>query len=256
MINPISHHLLQDVKHGFFTRQGGVSSGLYQGLNMGLGSNDDKDNVLQNRKIVADYFGSNDILTCFQVHSNKVAVIDSPDKVWDYKNAPEKDAIVCNVKGVAIGALSADCSPILFADIENQIIGCAHAGWRGAKDNIMKNVVDEMVNLGADRKNTVAVVGPLIAKQSYEVGSEFYDNFMDDSKDNNKYFSANNNSYQFDLNGFVVDCLKDLNIGAVDSIYNSNNTDTYADESMFYSFRRSTHKKENDYGRQISAICL
>ncbi len=255
MIQPISHYLLEDIKHGLFTRQGGVSQGIYKGLNVGLGSNDDIQHILQNRKLVAEFFGSDDIYSCFQIHSNKVTVIDSQDKLWDSKNCPESDAIVCNQKGIPISALSADCGTVLFADTNNQVIGCAHAGWRGAKDNIIKNVIDEMIKLGAQKQNIVAVIGPVISQDSYEVGQEFYDNFINANKDYDKYF-IKKEKHHFDLNQFIINKLQETEISAIGSLYETHKTDTYNDIDNFYSFRRSVHNKEEDYGRQASVICL
>ena len=256
MIYPINHHLLKDIKHGFFTRNGGVSTGLYNGLNVGLGSNDDVNNITKNRQMVLEFFAGETLQTTFQIHSDKVTVIDSANSIWSDENSPECDGIVCNQKGVVIGALSADCGTVLFADTENQVIGACHAGWRGAKANIMKVVIDKMITLGAVRKNIVAVIGPLIAQNSYEVGYEFYQSFIDDDDFNKKYFRQQYEGQYFDLNTFIYDKIKAENIGDVDSIYDVHQTDTYTDEQNFYSFRRATHRGEEDYGRQISAICL
>lgn len=242
----------QKVTHGFFTRLGGVSVGIYEGLNMGLGSDDQKDSVLKNRQLVTQNLGvgPNNLLTLYQVHSSDVVTVNSP---WESGNNPKADAMVTNLNGLALGILTADCVPVLFADQKNGVIGAAHAGWKGALKGVITNTINAMCQLGAQTNSISACVGPAIQQASYEVGSEVRQNFIDSNQAYEKYFKKNQkNNYQFDLCGLVTGQLKGLNIESLEHI----SEDTYQNEVEFYSFRRATHKKESDYGRQISAICL
>lgn len=239
------------IRHGFFTRTGGVSEGLYRGLNVGLGSNDDRDRVVENRRRVARWMGvaPDRLATLHQVHSAR-AVIADPGR-GDQR--PEADALVTDRPGLAIGVLAADCGPILFADGEAGVIGAAHAGWKGALDGVAEATIEAMERLGARRERIVAVLGPSISQASYEVGPEFKARFTASRPDNASYFrpSGRDGHALFDLNGYTVDRLSAAGVQA-----SQLGRCTYADEDLFYSFRRTTHRGEPDYGRQISAIVL
>ena len=241
----------QGIRHGFFTRTGGVSEGIYRGLNTGTGSSDQPDNVTENRARVARWLGvaPDALLTAYQIHSPDVVIAREPFT----GERPKADAIVTDRPGIAVGASSADCGPILFADPQARIIGAAHAGWKGALTGILESTIDAMVSLGAARENIRATLGPSISQANYEVGPEFVDRFIEHDRDNAAYFimSANAGHCLFDLNTYTVDRLKKAGIRA-DALYLC----TYADEGLFYSYRRATHRQEPDYGRHVSAIVL
>ena len=250
MVNPLIHQDLKGVSHGFFTRVGGLSKGIYAGLNVGLGSDDQKRDVFTNRDIVKRKMKADVLCSAYQVHSSTVSVITG--RAWDVDNAPDCDAIVTNQEKILIGVLSADCGPVLFVDKEVGVVGCAHAGWRGAIDGVLENTVKEMVNLGAKKKNIKAVLGPCIAQDSYEVSEDFRFLFLAESAKNAVYFKSSGMKYLFDLKGYIENRLNKLKIASVSIM----SEDTYSDEEQFYSYRRATHKGEPDYGRQISAIML
>ena len=239
------------ITHGFFTRQGGVSEGLYAGLNVGLGSKDEPHRIRENRARVAGWFGEDldSLATLYQVHSPDVVVVDGPVS----GERPEADGHVTNRPGVVLGVLTADCGPVLFADADAGVIGAAHAGWKGAFDGVLENTIAEMEKLGARRENIVASLGPSIAQRNYEVGPEFYERFLDRSPDWARFFAPSHKEghHLFDLPSLTVSRLAAAGVQA-------ENLDicTYADEDRFFSFRRTTHRKEPDYGRQISAIML
>ncbi len=241
------------LKHGFFTRLGGVSSGVYKGLNCGYGSGDDVSNIDQNRAIAMGKFGisSDNLNTIYQVHSADVVVTQT---AWSLDDRPKADAIVTDNPGLAIGILTADCTPVLFADPKAGVIGAAHAGWKGALGGVLSKTVDKMERLGADRTQIVAAVGPCIHQVSYEVGPEFVDQFLTKDTQNSQFFmpSSQDNRHLFDLLGFILNKLSVLGLSVVQSV----SEDTYLDETKFYSYRRSTHAKEVDYGRCLSAIIL
>ncbi|WP_102866957.1 peptidoglycan editing factor PgeF [Pseudovibrio exalbescens] len=241
------------LRHGFFTRENGVSSGLYKSLNVGLGSKDDRKNVLINRQRVAQAMGvaPDHLVTSYQVHSPDVMVVTGP--VPDDERQ-EADALVTNRPGIAIGILTADCGPILFADAKAGVIGAAHAGWRGAYAGVLKNTISAMEGLGARRESITAVLGPTINQPAYEVGPEFKDQFLAMSADFERYFtpSVREAHAQFDLPAFILDQLAAEEVASVSFV----NRCTYAEPEMFFSYRRATHHKEPDYGRQISAIAL
>ncbi|OHC74497.1 MAG: polyphenol oxidase [Rhodospirillales bacterium RIFCSPLOWO2_12_FULL_58_28] len=244
---------LNGVSHAFFTRQGGVSAGVYASLNCGPGSNDDIDDVTTNRTRALAGMGLAGacLLTADQIHSSTVITADRP---WGKKGAPKADGIVTKIPRIALGVLTADCAPVLFADAEAQVIGAAHAGWRGAKSGILEATVEAMCGLGADAGNIVCAVGPCIGAKSYEVGKEFFAGFMDDDPKNRDHFSAANREdhYLFDLSAYVAKRLLKLGLRSVDKTA----ADTFADKKRFFSYRRAALSGEENYGRMLSAIAL
>jgi hypothetical protein len=244
---------LPGIKHGFATREGGYSSGLFSSLNCGFGSGDDKQIVARNRAKVADVMGvaKDKLLTVWQWHS--ADAIEARDK-WDVLQPPEGDAIVTNVPGLALGILTADCAPVLFSDEAAQVVGAAHAGWKGALTGVTDSTIAAMEKLGAKRENIVAVIGPTISQAAYEVGPEFYQRFLEADEGNARFFKPSERAGHgyFDLPGFLLKRLQAAGIKQACVIQAC----TYADERRFFSFRRTTHRKEGDYGRQISTIAL
>ena len=243
---------LTPFRHGFFTRKGGASSGVFAGLNCGNGSSDQSEIVAINRARVAEAMEVPvaRLVNVQQVHSARVEVVDGP---FDGP-APEADGLVTATPGVAIAVLTADCQPVLFADAEAGVIGAAHAGWRGAIDGVLEETIAAMVRLGAERESIQAVIGPTISQRAYEVGPEFKDRFLQEHPDNTRYFRPSERAqhFMFDLPAFITDKLEALGLGDVADLALC----TYADEDRFFSYRRTTHRKEPDYGRQISAIAL
>lgn len=239
------------VKHGFFTRHGGVSGGIYRGLNVGLGSHDAREAVEENRRRVADWFGlaADQLATVHQVHSPDVAVVTESNK----HERPKADAMVTNVPGIVIGVLTADCGPVLFADPDAGVIGAAHAGWKGAVGGVLENTIDAMVKLGAQRDNIVACLGPSISQDNYEIGPERISELLVLNPDYAKFFKASNNEGHalFDLQALTIKRLELAGVAAQNL-----GICTYPDNDRFFSFRRTTHLAEPDYGRQISAIAL
>lgn len=242
---------LAGVTHGFFTRKGGASSGVFEGLNCGHGSSDQTETVRINRTRVAEEMGvpAEHLLTVHQTHSTDVLTVTEP-----FDGAPPRaDAIVTATPGIAIATLTADCQPVLFADIEAGVIGTAHAGWRGAVDGILEATIEAMENIGATRANITAVIGPSISQSAYEVGPEFFDEFMADDPDNARYFAqGEGDRMMFDLPSFGLARLRTAGVGHAEWSRHC----TYSDPSRFFSYRRSVHEKEADYGRLISAIRL
>jgi len=239
-----------DVKHGFFTRAGGASSGIFAGLNCGYGSSDQRDIVQVNRSRVARALGVEDIalMGVHQVHSAEVVTITEPTEARE-----RADAMVTNVPGIALGILTADCQPVLFADEETGVIGAAHAGWKGAMDGVLGNTVDAMIALGAKRDAISAVIGPAISQAAYEVGPEFAERFIDDNPENARFFvNGNDDRYHFDLPSYGLSQLRAAGVGSAQWTRHC----TYSEPDRFFSFRKSVHRKEADYGRLISAICL
>ncbi|TNE39571.1 MAG: peptidoglycan editing factor PgeF [Alphaproteobacteria bacterium] len=241
------------ISHGFFTRKGGVSKGLYSSLNCGPGSGDVAEDVAENRRIAMAALGreADDLRTLYQVHSADVIVLKTRDQITP---KPKADAMVTNVLGLALGILTADCVPILFADAGNRVIGAAHSGWKGAVGDIGQRVVEAMIAQGANRGSIVAAIGPAIAQKSYEVGPEFPAPFLALDPEAEKFFipSVREGHYMFDLTGFVKSRLSTLGIRAIDLLPH----DTCAEEEMFFSYRRMTKRGEKDYGRQLSAIAI
>ena len=240
------------LRHAFFTREGGVSSGIYEGLNGGLGSHDDAAHVAENRRRMAEQMGvaAAQFVTVHQVHSPDVVEATGP---WPTETRPRADAIVTRIEGLAIGVTTADCGPILFADPAARVIGAAHAGWKGALTGVLESTIEAMEKLGADRGSIVTAIGPLIRQPSYEVGGEFVERFLDADTKNAKFFvpSVRASHSMFDLAAFIRKRLEKAGVLMIDDI----GVDTYADE-RFYSYRRSVHRKEPDYGRHVHAIAL
>jgi polyphenol oxidase len=240
------------LRHAFFGRDGGVSEGIYATLNGGTGSNDDPAKVAENRRRMAEHLGvsSGHLITAFQAHSPDVAVASVP---WDTASRPRADAIVTRTEGLAIGITAADCGPILLVDPRVRVIGAAHAGWKGALSGIIESTVATMEKLGADRANILAAIGPLIRQSSYEVGSEFVERFIEADAQNAVFFlpAARKGHAMFDLAGFIRIRLENAGVLLIDDI----GIDTYADQH-FFSYRRSVHRREADYGRHVHAIVL
>lgn len=239
------------IAHGFFTRKGGVSEGLYAGLNVGIGSHDKPERVSENRARVAGWFGESleNLASLYQVHSPDVVVVDRPVT----GERPKADGQVSATPGVILGVLTADCGPVLFADAQARVVGAAHAGWKGAFEGVLENTITAMEALGARRENIVASLGPSISQRNYEVGPEFYERFLARNAEWARFFTPSDKEghHLFDLPNLTVSRLHASGVRA-------ENLDvcTYADEDRFFSYRRTTHRKEPDYGRQISAIML
>ena len=238
------------VRHGFFTRAGGVSQGIYGGLNAGVGSQDAGENVAENRARIAAWLGVAPprLLSLYQVHSADALVVREP---FPGGERPKADALVTDRPGLALGVLTADCGPILYADAQARVIGAAHAGWKGALTGILESTIAAMEGLGAKRERIVAVLGPSIGPDNYEVGPEFVARFTEADPANDAYFapSAKPGHALFDLNRYTLDRLARAGVAA-----HGTGRCTYADEAGFFSYRRATHRGEPDYGRQISAI--
>ena len=241
------------VRHAFFTREGGVSAGVYTSLNAGVGSNDTPANVAENRACMAQALGVTPerFLTAYQIHSPTVVVAVEP---WPGEARPHADAIVTRTRGLAIGVSSADCTPVLFADEQAQVIGAAHAGWRGALAGVTDTTIAAMERLGAQRARIVAAVGPTIRQPSYEVGAELIAQFLAADALNERFFapSAKTGHAMFDLAGYVATRLAAAGVVQVEDV----GLCTYADPQRFFSFRRTTHRGEPDYGRHVHAIVL
>ena len=240
------------IRHAFFTREGGVSDGVYDSLNGGLGSNDEPARVAENRRRMAEQLGvaPSHLLSVHQIHSPDAVVATGP---WDGPVRPKADAIVTRNEGLAIGVTTADCGPILFVDPKARVIGAAHAGWKGALTGVLESTIDAMEKLGADRSGMVAAIGPLIRQPSYEVGHEFVERFIEADAENALFFlpGERNGHAMFDLAGFIRMRLENAGVLMIDDL----GIDTYADE-RFYSYRRSVHRREPDYGRLVHAIAL
>ena len=242
-----------NIRHAFFTREGGVSEGIYQSLNGGIGSNDAPENVRENRARMAASLGvaPTHFVSCYQIHSPNVVVAAEP---WTRENTPRADAIVTRVQGLAVGVGTADCGPILFADAEAGVVGAAHAGWKGALTGVLEATVAAMEKLGAARARIAAAIGPLIRQPNYEVGAEFVDRFTAQDAANARFFapSARENHAMFDLPGYIKARLERAEIQGVEDL----GLCTYAEPARFFSYRRTTHRGEPDYGRHVNAIAL
>ena len=239
------------VRHAFFTRQGGVSEGVYASLNIGAGSRDDPEAVLENRARAAAHFGAprERLLTAYQVHSAVAVAADAP-----WAERPEADAVVSRTPGLVAGALAADCAPVLLADPEARVVAAVHAGWRGAVGGVIEAAIETMKDLGAKPERTLAAVGPCIGQASYEVGLEFLQTFAREAPGSGRFFGPGlaADKRQFDLPGFVLSRLAAAGIAQSEWI----GRDTYAEPKLFFSNRRAVHRGEGDYGRLLSAIVL
>jgi YfiH family protein len=240
------------LRHAFFTREGGLSDGIYASLNGGIGSSDDPARVAENRRRMAGQLGvtPEHFLSVHQTHSPDVVVATGP---WQGASRPRADAIVTRTEGLAIGATAADCGPILLTDPGARVIGAAHAGWKGALTGIVEATVEAMEKLGAERGGICAAIGPLIRQHSYEVGNEFVERFIEADADHALFFipAAREHHAMFDLAGFIRMRLENAGVLMIDDI----GVDTYSDQ-RFYSYRRSVHRGEPDYGRHVHAIAL
>ena len=241
------------IRHGFFTRVGGVSEGVYESLNGGVGSEDSPANVAENRARMAKHLGvaPDRFLTCYQIHSPEVVVVETP---WPSSERPRADAIVTRTLNLAIGVSTADCGPVLLADPEARVIGAAHAGWRGALTGVIEQTVAAMEKLGAKRGRIVAAAGPMIRQTNYEVGQDLIDRFVAVEPNTIRFFkpAQRPGHSMFDLAGYVVSRLRRAEIAEIEDL----GLCTYADPAQFYSYRRATHRAEPDYGRHINAIAL
>ena len=244
---------LANIRHAFFTRSGGVSPGVYASLNGGVGSNDRPENVAENRARMAAILGVSParLLTAYQIHSSDVVVAEEP---WTRDTRPRADAIVTRVPRLAIGVSTADCGPLLLGDGDARVIGAAHAGWRGALTGVIEATVVAMERLGADRKAMTAALGPTIRQPNYEVGPEFVERFLSADAANARFFAASQKSAHamFDLAGYIGARVRLAGITQFEDL----GLCTYAEPDRFFSYRRTTHNDETDYGRHINAIAL
>lgn len=244
---------LPGIRHGFFTREGGVSAGLYATLNGGVGSQDAPANVVENRARMAAALGvaPDRLLTAYQVHSPHVVVAEAP---WPHAQRPRADAIVTRVRGLGIGVSTADCGPVLLADAHAHVVGAAHAGWRGALAGVIEACIAAMERIGADRARIVAALGPMIRQPNYEVGADVVDRFLAEDRSTARFFAASPRSGHslFDLAGLIADRLQRAGVSQVEDL----GLCTYADPARFFSYRRATHRAEADYGRHVNGIAL
>ena len=241
------------IKHGFFTRKGGVSNGIYRSLNTGIGSSDKRENVIENRKRICDVLKvkESNLLTVNQTHSIEIVEALS---CWPICSAPRADGLVTNQPGIALAVCTADCGPVLLADKSTGIIGAAHAGWRGAFNGILENVINKMESMGAKRTQITAILGPTISGDAYEVGPEFVEQFKIQAFANESFFkpSAKPNHSMFDLPNYIVSRLNSTGIGTVSKI----NECTYKYPGKYFSYRKMLHNGESDYGRLMSVITI
>ncbi len=244
---------LDGVRHGFFTRRGGQSRGIYASLNCGLGSGDEAVDVTANRARALDLAGLGEarLVTLYQEHSARALIVEEP---WEDSERPPADGLATNRAGIALGLVTADCAPVLFADAGAGVIGAAHAGWRGALGGILEATLGRMIELGARPAHTVAAIGPCIARDSYEVGEDYARPFLDHDAGNARFFVPGRKSgrLRFDLPGYVESRLGAGGLGQVAR----QTPDTYSDVARFFSYRRSQHRGEADYGRLLSIVCL
>jgi purine-nucleoside/S-methyl-5'-thioadenosine phosphorylase / adenosine deaminase len=253
MIQASSLAAMSGIRHAFFTRDGGISDGIYRSLNGGLGSRDAAASVGENRGRMAAALGirPESLVTPHQIHSPDVVVAERP---WTRDNRPRADAVVTRVPELAVTVTSADCAPVLFADPLARVVGAAHAGWKGALAGVLEATVAAMEQLGATRARMVAVIGPLIRQASYEVGAEFVARFAAADPDNRTFFvpASRDGHAMFDLGGYITSRLRGAGVVRIEDLALC----TYADPERFFSYRRSTHRGEPDYGRHLNAIVL
>jgi YfiH family protein len=248
-MRPIIADALCGVTHGFFTREGGVSGGIYASLNGGPGSGDDAAAVAENRKRIAGCIGAGHLVSLHQVHSADAVRVTGP---WG-GDRPRADAMVTDRPGVALAVLTADCAPVLLADAEAGVVGAAHAGWKGALGGVLEAVVEAMAGLGAERDRIVAAIGPAISQRAYEVGPEFVERFLDEDRENARYFAGGQGDRaMFDLPGYCVARLAAAGVGMAAWTGHC----TYSDPGRFYSYRRACHAGEPNYGRLVAAVAV
>ncbi len=246
----LTSDVLSGTHHGFFTRRGGASSGVFAGLNCGTGSSDQTEIVEINRARVAEAMGAShqNLLGVHQVHSTTVIPVTEP-----LPEKPRADALVTATPGLALSILTADCQPVLFADPKAGVVGAAHAGWRGTLDGVLEATIDAMIKLGAQEQDIAVAIGPSISQRAYEVGPEFFETFLDEDPHSARYFANGEaDRLHFDLPGYGLQRLRDRGVGAAEWTRHC----TYSDPERFYSYRRSVHAKDADYGRLIAAITL
>ena len=244
---------IPNVRHGFFTREGGHSTGIYASLNCGYGARDEEAAVRKNRARVASRLGveADNLMTVWQSHSPDVIMVEAG---WDVRQPPDADAMVTRRPGIALGVLTADCTPILFADRAGRAVGVAHAGWKGALGGILEESVAAFESQGVAACEISAAIGPTIGQANYEVGPEFFERFQAEDPGNSRFFAASprGGHHLFNLPGYVKAKLEALGLAAIEDLALC----TYADEARYFSYRRATHRGEPDYGRLISAIVL
>ena len=244
---------LPGIRHGFYTRVGGVSTDIYRGLNCGPGSNDDPSAVELNRTRVAISMNvaPENLMSLYQIHSATAITVTKP---WADDARPQADGMATATPGIALGILTADCAPVLFADPRAKVIAAAHAGWRGAVAGVLEATLAQMEQLGAGRADTIAVIGPTISQKKYEVGADLRDTVLAEDEKNSRFFlpSDRDNHWRFGLEAYALHRLKQAGVGVMAGLGEC----TYADEERFFSYRRTTHRGEADYGRQISCIAL
>lgn len=250
-VEPLRARALAGFPHGFLGRKGGVSRGVCAGLNVGLGSDDDPQAVAENRRrAVGAVAPGARLVTLRQVHSATAIPVTAP---FPDDGRPPADALVTDRPGLALGILTADCTPVLFADLEARVVGAAHAGWKGALGGVVAATIDAMEALGARRDRIAAAVGPTIARKSYEVDDAFFRRFAEADEANERFFAGGREGrHQFDLEAYVVSRLAEAGVPRIEAL----GLDTYSDPDLFYSYRRAAHRGEPDYGRQISLIAL
>ena len=244
---------LGQVRHAFFTRKGGASSGVFEGLNCGASSSDQADMVAINKRRAAAALdlGAESLFTVHQVHSSGVHRVTGPAEPGAPR--PKADGMVTDQPGIALGILTADCQPVLLADTKAGVIGAAHAGWRGALEGVLEATIQAMCDLGAHREDITAAIGPTISQKAYEVGPELLDDFLAEDQDNTRFFAnGRGDRYHLDLPGYGLHRLRKAGIDRAEWVRHC----TYSDPERFYSYRRATHQKEADYGRLLSAIRL
>ena len=240
---------LRHIQHAFFSRKKGHSSGVYDSLNCGYGTEDPIENVQKNYEYVHDMMGIEQVITLNQIHSNKVVTVTEP---WDLDNRPEADAMVTNVPNLTLGILTADCGPLILSDKEKGVVGIAHLGRKSTFSGLLFETVDAMVKLGANRTNIFAVLGPTISKDNYEVGTDVFKDIMEDMPEYSSHLyniADKDDHFLLDLPGMVAEQAEDAEIDFLDL-----GRCTYSEEEYFFSYRRTTHKKEADFGRLLSAV--
>jgi polyphenol oxidase len=248
-VDVIRARALDGVAHGFLGRRGGVSRGMLSGLNVGTGSSDDPAAIAENRRRATEaVVPGGQLATVFQIHSTEAVIATD---AWPIDARPHADALVTDRPGLALGILTADCAPVLFADREAGVVAAAHAGWKGAIGGVTDSTIARMERLGAHRDRIAAAVGPCIARASYEVDEAFLRRFLDADPENERFFAAcRPEHHQFDLEAYVAHRLAAAGIRRIETL----GEDTYSQPDRFFSYRRSTHRSEPDYGRQISVI--